>query len=56
MDKFLIELNEQQLNIVVKGLGELPFKEVFQVYNTINNQYISQKQQDKSNKEASSGS
>lgn len=48
MDKYIIELTEHDLNIVVKGLGELPFKEVFQVYNTINNQYIAQKQAPKS--------
>jgi hypothetical protein len=56
MEKYIIELTIDQLNAVMKGLGELPLKESLPTFNEINNQYISQKQRDKSNKEASDGS
>ena len=44
MDKFLIELTTEQLNAVMKGLGELPLKESLATFNEINNQYIKQKE------------
>ena len=44
MDKFTITLNKQALEIVMKGLGELPLKEALPVFNDINAQYIQQTQ------------
>ena len=48
MDKYKFELDKQQLDIIMKALGELPLKESLPVFNEINNQYITQIQ----NKEA----
>ena len=56
MDKFLIELTTEQLNAVMKGLGELPLKESLATFNEINNQFITQNRQEKNSKEAPSGS
>lgn len=42
--KYMIELTKEQLDIVMKALGELPLKESLDVFNTINNQFIEQSQ------------
>jgi len=49
MDKYKFELGKQQLDIVMKGLGELPLKEALPVFNEINNQYIAQTQNKEEN-------
>ena len=40
--KYMIELTKEQLDIVMKALGELPLKESLPVFNDINAQYIEQ--------------
>ena len=44
MEKYTIVLTRAMLDIVMKGLGELPLKEALPVFNEINNQYIAQEQ------------
>lgn len=39
---YAIELNKQQLDTVMKALGELPLKEAFPVFDSINRQFIAQ--------------
>lgn len=43
MEIYTIELSEDQWNIVMEGLGELPLKRSLPVFEEINNQYIAQK-------------
>lgn len=42
MNKFVIVLSKEYLDIVIKGIAELPLKEALPVFNEINNQYIKQ--------------
>jgi len=49
MDKYKFELGKQQLDIIMKALGELPLKESLPVFNEINNQYIAQTQNKEEN-------
>ena len=35
-------LDKQQLDVIMKALGELPLKESLPVFNAINNQFIEQ--------------
>ena len=42
VDKYIIKLDKQQLDIIMKALGELPLKESLPVFNEINGQYIEQ--------------
>lgn len=39
---YAIELSKQQLDTVMKALGELPLKEAFPVFDSINRQFIAQ--------------
>ena len=40
--EYMIKLNQQMLDTVMKALGELPLKEALPVFNEINGQFISQ--------------
>ena len=40
--EYVFKLTKQQLDTVMKALGELPFKESCAVFNEINNQYLAQ--------------
>ena len=42
MQKFIIELSREQLDKVMKALGELPLKESYETFNVINEQFIQQ--------------
>ena len=40
----IIKLTKEQLDIVMKGLSELPLKESLSVFEEINNQFLAQTQ------------
>ena len=42
MNEFNISLSKEQLDIIMKALGELPLKESLPVFNEINRQYLIQ--------------
>ena len=42
MENFTFSLSRQELDVVMKALGELPLKEALPVFNQINEQYIKQ--------------
>lgn len=39
---FIFKLTEEELNIIVAGLGELPLKLAQQIYSNLQNQYREQ--------------
>jgi hypothetical protein len=43
MQEFTVSLNEQEINTVLAGLGELPFKLSWQVFNKIQVQIAQKK-------------
>ena len=47
MEKYKFELTKAMLDIVMKGLGELPLKESLPVFNEINAQFINQLAEEK---------
>lgn len=49
MGTYEIKLNKTELDIVMKALGELPMKESFSVFNSINAQYIAQRKKEEGN-------
>ena len=40
-------LNKQELDVVIKALGELPLKESYAVFEKFNDQYLAQIKEDK---------
>lgn len=42
MNEFVITLKKEELDIVMRALGELPLKDSLPVFNTINTQFIQQ--------------
>lgn len=42
MDKYKFELDKQQLDVIMKALGELPLKEALPVFNAVNAQFVAQ--------------
>lgn len=42
MEKYKFELDKQQLDIIMKALGELPLKEALSVFNVVNAQFVAQ--------------
>ena len=45
MKTYTITLTKEQLDVVMKALGELPLKESLLVFNEINGQFIKQEQE-----------